>query len=64
MKMLKVHVEMISAALRDRKGIAAMEYAILAAAILGGIGVAFTTIGGDLSTILGKVTTALAAYTS
>jgi Flp pilus assembly pilin Flp len=63
MKMLKVHIETISAALRDRKGIAAMEYAILAAAILGGIGVALTTIGGDLSTLLAKVVTALGLYT-
>jgi len=46
---------MISAVLRDRKGISAMEYAILAAAILGVVGVAAGQMGTQLSDIFAKV---------
>ena len=49
--MLYLFREMVIAALRDRKGISALEYAILAAAILGAISVSIGGIGGDLSTI-------------
>lgn len=59
--MLKTLNGMLIAAIHDRKGIAAMEYAILAAAVLGAIGVAFTTLGTDLSIMLGKMTAALAS---
>ncbi len=62
--MLRTYIGMLVALRHDRKGIAAMEYAILAAAILGAIGVAFSTIGTSLSTILAKVITDLSNYTS
>ena len=55
--MLNAHIGMVYAALRDTKGIAAMEYAILAAAVLGAIGVGFTTLGGDLSTLISTMVT-------
>lgn len=46
---------------RDNKGIAAMEYAILAAAILGVVGVAAVAMSADLSALFVKVETALVA---
>jgi Flp pilus assembly pilin Flp len=57
--MRNLFIRTITAVMHDRKGISALEYAILAAAILGAIGTAFTTIGGDLSTLLGTVKTNL-----
>ena len=45
--------------LHDRKGISAMEYGILAAAIIGVVATAMTTIGGDLTSLMGKVENAL-----
>jgi Flp pilus assembly pilin Flp len=43
----------------DRKGISAMEYGILAAAIIGVVATAMSTIGGDLTLLMNKVETAL-----
>jgi pilus assembly protein Flp/PilA len=48
---------MISAVLRDRKGISAMEYAILAAAVLTAVGAAATTLSGDLSSLYSSLST-------
>ena len=58
MTMYNVFVGM-SAMLRDRKGIAAMEYAILAAAILGAIAAGAATLGTDVSTLLTNLGTHL-----
>ena len=38
----------VVAAMSDRRGISAMEYAILAAAVLGAVGAAATTLGSDI----------------
>jgi pilus assembly protein Flp/PilA len=47
------------AALRDRKGISAMEYGILAAALIGIIYAAVTALGTEISTMFGAVITDL-----
>jgi Flp pilus assembly pilin Flp len=47
------------AALSDRKGISSLEYAILAAAILGVVGTAAQVLGGDVSQLFGKVETVM-----
>ena len=48
--------------LRDnRKGVTAMEYGLIAAAMVGFVGVAFALIGTDTTTLFDKVSTALTA---
>lgn len=49
----------ILAVLMDRDGISAMEYGILAAAIIGVVATAAATIGTDLGTLMNKVITDL-----
>ena len=44
-------------ALYDRKGISALEYAILAAAILGAVSAGVTTLGGDISSLFNALET-------
>jgi len=56
---LKNKIQLLRATLRDRSGIAAMEYGILAAIIIGIIVVALGTLGGDISTLLADVGGAL-----
>jgi pilus assembly protein Flp/PilA len=46
-------------ALRDRKGISAMEYGILAAAIIGVVATAATNLGTEISALFAKVVTDL-----
>ncbi len=57
--MLQFMIYRLTAVLDDRKGISALEYGILAAAIIGAVGAAATTIGTDLPLIFAKVTAAL-----
>ncbi len=65
--MVRMYIEMLRAALRDRKGVSAMEYAILAAAILGAVSAAVTVLGGDISSLFvaleGIITSATTAAT-
>jgi pilus assembly protein Flp/PilA len=62
--MLNLLIAYATSALRDRKGISAMEYGILAAAIIGAIATVVTNVGSELSTIfntlLNELTTAAA----
>jgi Flp pilus assembly pilin Flp len=51
----------LTAALKDRKGVSALEYGILAAAVLGVVGAAATTMGTELTKIFAVVTSALTA---
>ena len=53
----------IVAALYDRKAISAMEYAILAAAILGAVGAAATSLSGDITSAFNRLETILANAT-
>ena len=46
---------LLSAAMRDRRGITAMEYGILAAAILAVVAIAATTMSGGLSGLFSTV---------
>jgi pilus assembly protein Flp/PilA len=55
--MLQYISSMVVVALQDRKGITAMEYGILAAAILGAVATAATTIGTDLTALFAKIIT-------
>lgn len=41
---------LFATAMRDRKGITAMEYGILAAAVLAAVALAANTLGGKIST--------------
>jgi pilus assembly protein Flp/PilA len=49
----------VTNALRDRRGISAMEYGILAAAIIGVVATAATQLGSNLSTLFNDVITDL-----
>ena len=51
------YTQKIVAVLYDRKGISAMEYAILGAAVLGAVGTAVTTLGGDITKLFDKMNT-------
>jgi Flp pilus assembly pilin Flp len=57
--MLNLIMGKFVAAIHDRKGISAMEYGILAAAIIGVVGTAAATIGTDLGTLMNKVINSL-----
>jgi Flp pilus assembly pilin Flp len=50
--MIRYMMNVLSAAMRDRKGVTALEYAILAVAILGAVAAAGTVLSGDISTRL------------
>jgi Flp pilus assembly pilin Flp len=63
MEMRKMFTGTIIAALHDRKGVSAMEYAILAAAILTAVGAAAITLAGDISGLLIKLGDAITALT-
>ena len=43
--------------LQDRRGISAMEYAILAAAVLGVVGAAAVSLGGDIGFVFNELGT-------
>ncbi len=51
----KLMMSRMTDALRDRKGISAMEYGILAAAIIGVVATAATNLGTELSTLFNAV---------
>jgi len=57
--MLDFVLTRLNGIIRDKKGISAMEYAILAAAIIGVVATAASTIGTDLGVLLNKVIDAL-----
>lgn len=46
----------VTAILNDRKGVSAMEYAVLAVAIVVAVGAAATALSGAFSTAMGTVT--------
>lgn len=49
--MLQLLAVYVTAALKSRKGISALEYAILAGVLIGVISTAVTAFGGDLSNL-------------
>ena len=49
----------VDALLHDRKGIAALEYGILAAAVIGAVGLAMTSLKTEIATLFNAVATAL-----
>lgn len=53
--MLKYIIGWTVGALRDRKGISAMEYGILAAALVGVIFAAVTALGAEITTMFNTV---------
>jgi len=53
--MLQVMISRLTATLRDRKGISAMEYGILAAAIIGVVATAATNLGTELAALFAAV---------
>jgi Flp pilus assembly pilin Flp len=53
--MIRYMMNVLSAAMRDRKGVTALEYAILAVAILGAVAAAGTVLSGDISTAFGGI---------
>jgi Flp pilus assembly pilin Flp len=64
MKMRNLFSRTIVAVMYDRKGVSAMEYAILAAAILLAVGAAATTLAGDISTALSNLGAKIALLAS
>ena len=56
---------MMQSLLQDRRGIAAVEYAVLIGVVGAGVFVAFNTfdLDGQITTLLGKATTALGTTT-
>ncbi len=53
--MFQYAMTILAVALRDRKGVTALEYGVLAVAILGAISVAATTLSGNLSSTFVKI---------
>jgi Flp pilus assembly pilin Flp len=53
--MMRYVMTMVAAATQDRKGVTALEYGVLAVAIIGGIAATVGTIGGDLGTMFSSV---------
>jgi len=51
------------AALRDRKGVSALEYGILAAAILTAVATATTSLGNEIGTFFAAVIAKIVALT-
>ncbi len=49
--MLQLFAVTVSAALQDKKGISALEYAILAGVLIGVISAAVTAFGSDITTL-------------
>jgi Flp pilus assembly pilin Flp len=49
----------LTSVLRDRRGISAMEYGILAAAIIGVVATAATNLGGEISSLFAAIVTKL-----
>lgn len=49
--MLQLLITKVSAALASKKGISALEYAILAGVLVGVISTAVTTFGSDITTL-------------
>ena len=62
--MLQVMISRLTATLRDRKGISAMEYGILAAAIIGVVATAATNMGTESSLLFNAVVTDLKSAVS
>jgi pilus assembly protein Flp/PilA len=57
--MLQLFAVSVAATLKSRKGISALEYAILAGVLVGIITTAVTTFGGDISSLFSNVGTNL-----
>lgn len=53
--MIRYVMTLVTVALNDRKGITAMEYGVLAVAVIGAIGVAATTLGNGIEALMVKV---------
>ncbi len=49
------HVKTLLSLASDRRGVTALEYALIAAVIVGTIAAGFTTFAGDLSSYFGSV---------
>lgn len=59
--MLQVFAARIAAALNSRKGISALEYAILAGALLGLVSACVTTFGANVNSLFNSTGAALTA---
>ncbi len=57
--MVKNTAVLLAAMLNDRKGISALEYAVLAAGILGVLATAVGLVGGQITKIFGSIVTDL-----
>jgi Flp pilus assembly pilin Flp len=57
--MIRYVMTMVAAAMQDRKGVTALEYGVLAVAIIGGIAVTVGNIGSSLSGMFHTVATSL-----
>jgi pilus assembly protein Flp/PilA len=53
--MLQIMISRLTAALTDRKGVSAMEYGILAAAIIGVVATAATNLGTEITALFNAV---------
>ncbi len=53
--MLSICLHTLQALMRDRRGVTAVEYTVIAALIIGAVAAAFTPLGGDITTELGTV---------
>lgn len=49
----------LDALLHDRRGIAALEYGVLAAAVIGAVGLAMTSLKTEIATLFNAVVTAV-----
>lgn len=57
--MLQLVLARLTALMGDRRGISAMEYGILAAAIIGVVSLAATNLGNEIGLLFNKVVTDL-----
>jgi len=53
--MIRYVITMLTAVMQDRKGISALEYAVLAAAIIGIVAAGASTVGANLTTVFATV---------
>lgn len=53
--MIRYVLNTLTAAIKDRKGVTALEYGVLAVAIIGGVSVAATSLGTSLSGLFSRV---------
>jgi Flp pilus assembly pilin Flp len=57
--MIRYAMTVLAAALHDRKGVTALEYGVLAVAVISAVAAAGVTLSGDISTLFGKIAAGL-----